>query len=310
MNRNHLVPRLRLGTHCLGGSAYRMSRPREAEPRQQCVPRRSLGTRSLAFSLIAIALFVGGCSTVETALLYQPTPGAPKYDEPPPPIQDLELSMADGTKIHARWAPHPKASGAVLYCHGSGGNIESYSTAVREIWENLGESVLIFDYPGFGYSKGTPSEASCIAAGDTAYDWLTQKQKIPVGRIVLMGQSLGGAVAVDLASRHDYRALVLMRTFTSVPDVADDQFPLLFSAPFVTNQFNSIEKIPRCKQPVFIAQADKDRIIPFRHGERLYKACTAPAEFCVLKGMGHNDPLPADFYVALRHFLSKVPPRE
>ena len=99
----------------------------------------------------------------------------------------------------------------------------------------------------------------CCAAGESAYQWLTETQKIPAGRILLMGESLGGGVAIDLASRHDYRALILVRAFTSIPDVADDQFPLLFSAPLVTNHFNNLEKIPQCKQPVFVAQADKEK---------------------------------------------------
>jgi len=261
------------------------------------------------FVLIIPITIVGCLSTLENTLIYQPAPGAKTYDPPPQPIQDLELAMEDGTKIHARWAPHPKATGAVLYFHGNGGNIELNGKTVREIWENLSESVLIVDYPGYGYSKGTPSEKSCEAAAETGYQWLTQTQKIPPGRILLMGESLGGAVAVDLASRHDYRALILVRTFTSIPDVADDQFPLLFSSPLVTDPYDSLKKIPSCKQPVFIAQADKDHTIPFRHGQRLLQACTAPSEFCVLRGMDHNDPLPPEFYSALKLFLAKTPPR-
>jgi fermentation-respiration switch protein FrsA (DUF1100 family) len=253
-------------------------------------------------------LALAGCASVENTLVYQPVPGAKTYEPPPAPIQDLELAMPDGSKIHARWAPHPKATGAVLYCHGNGGNIELYGKAVREIWDSLNESVLIVDYPGYGYSQGAPSEQGCYVAGETAYQWLTQTQKVPAGRVLLMGESVGGGVAIDLASRHDHRALILVRTFTSIADVADDQFPLLFSAPLVTNHFNNLDKIPLCKQPVFIAQADKDYTVPFRHGQRLLQACTAPAELYVLRGLGHNDPLPADFYVTLRRFLGKVPP--
>ena len=165
---------------------------------------------------LLLALPIASCAPIETTLLYHPAAGDPVYDPPPQPIQDLELPMPDGTKIHARWAPHPQATGAVLYCHGNGGNIERYGKTVREIWENLHESVLIIDYPGYGYSQGKPSEAGCDAAGEAAYQWLTQKQKIAPGRIVIMGESLGGGVAVNLASTHDYRALVLVRTFTSI----------------------------------------------------------------------------------------------
>jgi pimeloyl-ACP methyl ester carboxylesterase len=283
---------------------------------------------------LVISLGFMGCTSLENALVYRPVPGAVNYEAPPPPLQDLKLTLSDGTKIHARWAPHPNATGAVLYCHGNGGNIDLWGGTVRETWDNLNESVLIFDYPGYGYSEGKPSEASCGEAAWAAYYWLTQIQKVPAARVLIMGESLGGGVAVDLASRLDnaplpvtpnvawprdgsvaalpspeYRALILVRTFTSVADVADDQFPLLFSEPFVTNHFDNLKNIPLCKQPVFIAQADKDRTIPFRHGVRLQEACKAPVDFCVLRGMGHNDPLPGEFYVALRQFLAKTPPR-
>lgn len=264
--------------------------------------------KSLACLLLPVVL--AGClGGLENTLVYRPTPGAATYEPPPTPIQDVELVTADGTKIHARWAPHPRATGAVLFCHGNGGNIETWGRVVRETWENLGESVLIVDYPGYGYSKGTPSEEGCYAAGEAAYQWLVQNQKIAPGRILLYGESLGSAVAVDLAARHDHRALILVRAFTSMSDVADDQFPLLFTSGLLTNRFDNLQKIPTCRQPIFIAQADKDRIIPFRHGQRLLNACKAPAEFCVLRNMEHNDPLPGEFYTSLRQFLGKVPPR-
>ncbi len=266
-------------------------------------------TRSSLFLLLLPLAIVGCAVSLEDKLLFQPEAGAKKYDTPPAPIQDLELPLPDGNKIHARWVPHPSATGAILYCHGNAGNIDGYAATVREIWDNFSESVLIFDYPGYGYSQGKPSEESCLAAGETAYQWLLQNQKIAPGRFILMGQSLGGGVAVDLASRHDYRAMILVRTFTSIADVADDQFPLLFSESFVHNHFDSLKKIPLCKQPIMIAQADKDRLIPFRQGKRLAGACTVPAELYVLRGLGHTDPLPQDFYLAARQFLAKAPPR-
>lgn len=261
----------------------------------------------LACALVSLT-FTGCMAGLENALVFQPVAGDKSYTPPPPPLQDLELPMADGTKIHARWAPHPGATGAVLYCHGNGANIERLGYSVRGIWENLHESVLIIDYPGYGYSQGAPSEATCCAAGVVAYRWLADTQKVPPDRIILMGESLGGAVAIDVACHHDCRALVLVRTFTSIPDVADDQFPLLYSAPLIVNQFDNLKKIPSCKHAIFVAQADKDRMIPFRHGVRLVQACTAPAELCVLRGLGHNDPLPADFYSALRQFLAVKAP--
>jgi pimeloyl-ACP methyl ester carboxylesterase len=269
---------------------------------------RSQGSRSVlrkAAIWIGASLVVVGCAGVENSLLYQPAPGPEPYEAPPAPFQEVQLEIPDGTKIHARLAPHPRAKGAILYCHGNGGNIELWGRAAHELWQALEESILIFDYPGYGYSGGKPSEQGCYDAADAAYQWLVQKQYVTPEKIILCGESLGGAVAVDLASRRPHRALVLIRTFTSMPDVADDQIPILPGSLIMTNRFDSLAKIPSCHRPVFIAHADRDRLLPLRQGQRLYNACSGPAEFCLLRNMGHNDPLPPDFYAALRRFMNQ-----
>jgi fermentation-respiration switch protein FrsA (DUF1100 family) len=174
------------------------------------------------------------------------------------------------------------------------------------LWESLEEAVLIFDYPGFGQSEGTPSESGCYAAAETAYTWLTEVQQIPPEKIIIYGQSLGGGVAVELASRRPHRALVLERTFTSLPDVASARLPLLPAHMLMHNRFPSEEKIRRCRKPILIAQGDGDRLIPFSHGERLRAAAGGLAQVHVLHGLDHNDPLPADFYTALQAFLKQA----
>lgn len=248
-----------------------------------------------------------GCLAVENRLLYYPSPSAESDLPPPAPLQDVHLTLADGTRIHARWVPNPQSSGVILFCHGNAGNLEQRSGLVKEMYDSLGQSILIFDYPGYGRSTGTPSEAGCYASGQAAFDWLVRDKAVSPERIVLYGESLGGAVAVDLASRHPHRALVLVRTFTSVPEVAEDQFPLLPGDLVLSNRFDSLKKLPYCNRPVFVAHADQDRLIPMRHGKRLFEACPGQAEFCRLKNMGHNDPLPPEFYYALKQFLARTP---
>jgi fermentation-respiration switch protein FrsA (DUF1100 family) len=259
---------------------------------------------------------LAGCLAVENRLLYLPAPATEGTARLPSPLEDVTLLIGPEygeissalVKIHARWAPNPQATGAILYCPGNAGNLEQRGRVVKEMFDALGESILIFDYPGYGRSQGVPSERGCYAAAQAAYDWLVREKKIAPGRVILFGESLGGGVAVDLASRQPHRALVLVRTFTSIPDVASDQFPLLPGDMVVINRFDNLKKLPSCKQPVFIAQADQDRIIPFHHGKRLLDASGGPAEFCHLKNMGHNDPLLDDFYTALRLFLARMAP--
>ena len=168
-----------------------------------------------------------------------------------------------------------------------------------------GESVLIFDYPGYGKrARARRARRAVTTAAESAYQWLVKEQKIPPARIIIYGESLGGAVAVDLASKQPHGALVLERTFTSAPDVADYQMPLFPGYWLMSNRFDSLAKIPQCRRPIFLAAADKDKLIPFQQAEQLKRACSAPSQLYVLKGLGHNDPLPSDYYAALRTFLA------
>jgi uncharacterized protein len=142
------------------------------------------------------------------------------------------------------------------------------------------------------------------AAADVAYDWLTSTAKIPADRIILMGVSLGGGVAVDLASRRPAQALVLVKTYTSMPDVAAHLLPWLPVRHLMLNQFDSLAKISRCTQPLFVVSGTRDRLVPYDHGPLLYGAGNEPKQFYPLIGSRHNEPLPPDFYAALSGFLA------
>jgi fermentation-respiration switch protein FrsA (DUF1100 family) len=241
--------------------------------------------------------------SLENWLIYKPA--GPDDWQPNAQMQDISLSTADGVKLHAWWLPKSDARGAVLFLHGNAGNLSSRGSLMSVLRHELGESVLIVDYPGYGKSEGSPSEAGCYAAADAAYDWLTNAQKIPSESLIIFGASLGGGVAVDLASRKPHRALVLAKTFTSMPDVAQTVMPFFPVRWVMRNRFDSLGKLDLCKRPIFIAHGDADTLIPFSQGERLYQAAHEPKQFLRLPGGDHNDPLPDAFFVALKQFLAK-----
>src|SRR5262249_2834580 len=128
--------------------------------------------------------------------------------------------------------------------------------------------------------------------------------------VVILGKSLGGAVAVDLASRRDHRALVLIKTFTSAPDVGSDSFPWLPVRWIMRNRFASIDKIAACTRPIFFAHGDADEVVSFRLGKRLFEAAPEPKHFMVLAGSQHNDSLPDEMFDGLKIFLDKHAPLE
>jgi uncharacterized protein len=243
---------------------------------------------------------------LENSLVYRPA-GPDDWIPPPNPlIQDVEFTSATGDKIHAWWLPRTGSTGAVLYFHGNAGNLSWRGNSMAKLGEQLGEPVLIIDYPGYGKSGGRPGEAGCYAAADAAYEWLTKTQRIAANHILLYGGSLGGAIAVDLASRKPYRALILVKTFTSAPDVGQCVFPYLPIRWVMRNRLDSLSKIERCKQPIFIAHGDADRVVPFAQGQRLYEAAPQPKKFLRLPGADHNDALPPEFFTSLKQFLAET----
>lgn len=247
----------------------------------------------------------------ENWLLFRPAKATQSWGQPPNErVQDVELLSADGTRLHAWWCPtvdwQPN-HGAMLYCHGNAGNLSHRGESIQR-WqaEPLRRAVLIFDYPGYGKSEGKPTEAGCYAAADAAYDWLVNEKKVPGERIILYGGSLGGGVAVELASRRSHRALALVATFTSIPDMAQNLYPWLPARWVVRNQFNSMAKIGKCNQPVFIAHGTSDSLVPFAQAERLAAAANEPKRFFAMEGLDHNHtPIP-DFYKSLAEFLQEV----
>jgi fermentation-respiration switch protein FrsA (DUF1100 family) len=244
---------------------------------------------------------------LENRLIYHPS-----QNWAPPPnsnFHDVSLPMPDGTHIHAWWSPVKGCDEALLYCHGNAGNLSHRGPTVAEINKHLGMSVLIIDYPGFGKSEGAPSEEGCYQAADAGYTWLTDTKHIAPNKIILHGHSLGGGVVTDLASRKDHRALVLVKTFTSLPDVAAD---LYWWLPMPThwlmcNQMDSASKLGKIHRPVFVAHGTNDRMIPHAHGERLFAAANQPKRLLSMQGVDHNDSLPSEFFISLREFLKANP---
>lgn len=259
----------------------------------------------------ALIVYVGVCLVLkffENKLVYQPLTAREDWQpSPSAEIQDVELANADGNTIHAWWLPCAGAKQALLYFHGNAGNLSHRGGSILKLRDWLTVSVLIIDYPGYGKSTGSPSETGCYQAGEAAYDWLVDKQGILPRNILLYGGSLGGGVAVDLASRKPHRALILAKTFTSAPDAGGDLYPWLPVRWLMSNRFDNLGKIGKCTRPVFIGHGDCDGLIPCQHAQRLYDAANEPKHLLILSGSDHNDPLPEVFFRELKKFLADNP---
>jgi uncharacterized protein len=281
-------------------------------PSEPFLPRRGVWKRRLRVGATALCgiypLIVLVLMALEDRLVFRPCPATSSWNPPGKlAARDVYLRAVDGTAIHAWWCPCEGSRGAILFCRGQTGNLSHRAGIVGRIQRVLGLSVLIFDYPGSGHSEGTPSEAGCYGAADAAHDWLMHEQGIPAEEIVLLGKSLGGGIAVDLASRRPHRALVLCMTFTSMPDVAQRLIPLVPVRWVMHNHFDNLAKIGRCNGPVFITHGTEDWKIPHSHSERLFEAAAGPKRYFPMAGVSHGAPFFTDECLEeLRAFLNKT----
>jgi fermentation-respiration switch protein FrsA (DUF1100 family) len=177
---------------------------------------------------------------------------------------------------------------------------------VRRLVTLLGQAVLVYDYPGYGRSTGKPSEAACIASAEAALDCLIREKHVPPEMVILYGGSLGGAMAIDLAVRQPYRALLLVSAFTSIPAMARKQYPWFPIGRFIRNRFDNLARISRCPGRVFIAHGTADGFVPFWMGEQLFAAAREPKRFFPMVGYDHRHRPGPDFYNEVQRFLAEI----
>ncbi|MDQ3800931.1 MAG: alpha/beta hydrolase [Acidobacteriota bacterium] len=207
----------------------------------------------------------------------------------------IKLTSSNGAKISARFYENPNAAHTIVFSHGNAEDIGVSDYTAREFQKN-GFAVLVYDYQGYGTSSGTATEENVYRDVDAAYDYLTGERKIPPEKIIAYGRSLGGAVALDLASRKKVGGLIVESTFVTA-------FRVLTKVPiFPFDKFRSISKIKNVKCPVLIIHGRKDGIVPFWHGEKLFAEADEPKFFYWIDEADHNDV----FSVGGESYLRKI----
>jgi fermentation-respiration switch protein FrsA (DUF1100 family) len=202
--------------------------------------------------------------------------------------RDVEIPTADGERLHGWWfRARGESLAHVLFCHGNAGNIADRLLHAR-LLTDARLDVLIFDYRGYGGSTGRPDEEGTYRDARAARSALLALPGVDPARVVYLGESLGGAVALALAREAPPRGLVLVSTFTSVRDMARLHYPVI--PPFlVPDAYPSLERIRGLECPLLVLHGDRDEIVPVDQARTLFAAAPEPKRLHVFAGAGHND---------------------
>ncbi|MBE9106336.1 alpha/beta hydrolase [Nostoc cf. edaphicum LEGE 07299] len=232
----------------------------------------------LVKSLIFIYLFFGVFVYFRAdSMIFLSQPSS--YQDDP---KILKLKSGKDTKISATYLLNNQAKYTILYSHGNSEDLGD----IKPILEKLhawGFSVFAFDYRGYGTSQGKPTESHAYEDMNSAYNYLTQNLKIPPEKIIVLGRSVGGGSAVNLAMQKPVAGLIIESSFISAFQVIVP-FRIL---PF--DKFPNLNKIKKVKCPILVIHGKADSIIPFTHGEKLFNAATSPKLYLWVEEANHND---------------------
>ena len=213
-------------------------------------------------------------------------------------VEDVTFPTTDGVTLHGWYCPSPEtvdniygdgARPVVLYCHGNAGNLSDRAPNIADWQRHLGVDVFIFDYRGYGKSEGTPSEAGVYLDSRAAHAWLIDEKGVDPTRLMILGRSLGGAIALELALAAEHSCLMLEATFTSLLDIARRLYPWLMPRLTMRTRFPSRERIIHYTKPLLVTHGSEDGLIPVWHGRELYELAHEPKQYYEITGGGHTD---------------------
>ncbi len=276
-----------------------------AVPKGISLPVLVGGAAAIAYASACFALY-----SIQTKLIYRPLPQIIKtpadiglaYEDVWIPIRQTGLRLNGAEQadeigkdrpsyLHAWWIPNPSSSRVMLFCHGNYGNI-SYNTERIRFHHAQGCSVLAFDYRGYGQSSGPlPNEQNVFADAETAFGYLVAGRKISPSDITVSGHSMGGAVAIEVASRHpEIDRLIVESSFTTMKDVVETKgiYSLFPVEALLTEPFDSLSKVGNLQMPVLYVHGDQDFDVLARFSHQLYAATPEPKRIFIARGADHN----------------------
>ncbi len=223
--------------------------------------------------------------------------------------EDVRFKAADGVNLSGWYFPAEDGSKrkeyVVLVCHGNGGNI-GHRLDLYDALLQTGAGVFAFDYRGYGLSQGRPSERGTYADAAAALKWLGDRG-FAASRVIVLGESLGGGVASELAAREPLAGLVLLSSFTNIPEIGAELFPWLPVRLISSIRYDTHSRLPGIRMPLLVMHSRNDELVGFHHAEANFRVANEPKIFWELFGT-HNEPLhqPDHFLKGIEALLTRV----
>jgi fermentation-respiration switch protein FrsA (DUF1100 family) len=228
-------------------------------------------------------------------------------------VEDCSYESEDGVRLHSWWcrrAGSEPGGPVILFFHGNAGNLSHRADLMVELANRVGADVVVAGYRGYGRSEGKPSEEGLYADARAAWRYVTVDRGVVPGRVVVFGKSLGGGVAVNLASETDPAGLIVESSFTSIPDMAARHYP--FVPKFVIRtRMESLAKIADIGCPLLVIHSRADEVVPFELGRALFEAAAEPKTFYEVVGAGHNETWLVggqSYFEAIARFVGEIHP--
>lgn len=225
--------------------------------------------------------------------------------------EEISLDNGHGDELNAWFFKVPGSKSVVLVNHGNAGNLINRLLIARDI-KQLGVSVFLYDYRGYGASTGKPSAEGLLDDAEAAYDYVNKTLGYKPEKIILYGESIGTGVTCRLAKERQYGGLILQSALSSLPDVARDGIVWFRGYPdwiFPDPHYASISIIKDLKGPILFIHGQKDRTVPVEHSKRMFELAQNPKELVILPHAGHNDVQDQDeniYFDAMKKFLAST----
>ena len=244
--------------------------------------------RFLIAALVVFALAGLAVWSAQRRLIYFPAAHVPRPEDVGLTAEVVAFTTSDGVRLAGWFVRAPAPTATVIVFNGNAGN-RAYRGPLAARLASSGFSVLLFDYRGYGENGGSPSEAGLAADARAAQEYVLRRPDVNRERIVYLGESLGSAVAVRLATERQPLALVLRSPFTSLADVGQYHYPILPVRWLLRDRFDSFSRISAVRCPVLVIAGRGDTIVPAAQSIRLHDHARGPRRLLLIDGADHND---------------------